>query len=298
LPQRCLSPAGLRFEPGPGFALRGSTLELRSNERFVCDFALRAYAPLRCRPSASFHHVAQIVVDRRGFRAFVDRDEIDVPVTGEIRDPRFAAAFYGTRAIFNRLLAGDGEVLAFYGAALALGPAAVAIIGPSTIGKTMLVLHTIALGARLYGDETVFVERTGAITGALRRRLMIREPGLALLPNDRMRKTCLADPNVYAMPQGRLWYAIDPEQMCGDGVYADPAPLAAIVCIDGERGARSILETIPTALAVREIAKRRHNAYDLAGIASMHAILRGVAAFRLRLGPPAEAGRLLCGILG
>ena len=270
-------------------------LRLRSDDRFVLHYARRAYEPLLCGDEVDGNvHNAAIAARRRDPWMSLDGQLLPWPSDINGDHSVFASAFYGTRELFARLLCTHPERRAIYSAAIETDAGAVVLIGRSTIGKTVLALHATALGARLYSDETVLLDRRDGRINGVGRRLMVREPALPLLPNDAMRRACLESADVYVAKRSRLFYALDPSALFGRNVDALPALPAAVVCIDDERTSHSVLERISPALAAAELAKRSYGpSKDLAEVATLGMLLARARSFRLRLGSPDEAARMI-----
>jgi len=225
---------------------------------------------------------------------FFNNDTVVWPAEAEGGASAFLAAFYGTREITNLAAARTTSGWALYGAAVRIGGGAVVLTGRSGIGKTALLLALVAAGAAAYGDECVFIDRAGSTVDGLRRAFMIREPLVELMNSlPGLRSACRRSPSL-GRATTRLWYAVEPNDIFGADVQAQPAPLRAIVTLDDERGESPLLEPASRSLAMAEFARRSHaKPRSLGDVAAAFEALGNVACYRLRVGEPAASAALI-----
>jgi hypothetical protein len=279
------------------FLVRDRVLTIASDDAFVEEFVQRAYGRVGLRPSLAIGRPidrGQIFVRGHAPRLLFNGNEIAWPLEASEERTRFIAVFYGSREFF-RLVAGRVESCwALYGAAVQLGPTAVAIVGRSGIGKTSLVLALMARGARLYSDECVFIDKADGSVDGLRRALMIRESALGLLswiPG--IADACRRAP-FHPTPTGRLWYAIEPGMIFGTGLHARSSRLSGVVVLDDDRSTVPTMYRIAPSVAAAELARRCHaKPSGIRALAEISRHLSAVRCYRLRLGSPASTADLV-----
>jgi len=221
-----------------------------------------------------------------------------LPLDRAAAESDFTLAFYGTLRAFVAAFAADTAWLPFFAASLRIGDRAVLLAAPGGTGKTTLTLALLDRGARLYSDEFTFVRRADRFVSGCARTLHVREPALAFVRNRKIHDLCAATPSRVAAGGWPVWDFIDPAAVYGDAIFAEPAPLGAVVLLERAE-AGSQIEPLPGAVAAAELAQ--HYDGPTAGFrrtAEIAATLAGVPAYRLRLGDPAEAAGLLLRILG
>jgi hypothetical protein len=269
------------------FGFRGRTLDLEASSEILA-FADEAFGAMRREPAAATDHFARVV--QNGATAVV----FDGHETATQARNDWEAAFYATRDVFALFASLDPGAWAIYGAAVELAGKAVVLLGPSGAGKTILTLHLVARGAQLYGDETFIVDRPGGKVEGMPRHLLLRESSLRFFPNERMRKVCQNSPRAVATKHGRLWYAIDPEQLFARDVSAKPARIGAVLLIARQSGVTSI-EDVHSKAGLMELTRRLYRRpADLAEIAALSECCGDVPTYRVSPDDPAIAARLVC----
>lgn len=268
------------------YAFRGRTLSFDAAPDIMA-FAEAAFGAMRLPAESAANHRASVRKDD-GAGIVFDGEERRTPAHRADE-----AAFYATRDIFARFAAVDPTSWAAYGAAVRIGRKSVVLLGPSTAGKTVLVLHVVARGAQLYGDETFVVDRRDGSIEGMPRRLLLREASLPYFPNERMRDVCRRSTHALETTQGRLWYAIDPSELFERNVTAGPAPLGAIVLISRKDGTTS-LEEAHAKIGLMELTRRLYRRpADLAEIAAFTRVCGDVPTYRISAADPGAAAALL-----
>jgi hypothetical protein len=245
------------------FALGDRSLRISTHDAWVDELLSSSYAPLACVAS-------------------------DPGRTLEISPQRgFSAAFYALRDAFAGFAATTPGCAALYGACVALGDEAALILGPATIGKTLLALNSRSLGARFLGDELALLNLRDGTIRAVARAPALREPGLPHLLDAPLRDRISACSRAYSTERGRFWYALD-AQTLGFACDARRHRLRA-VCIVDDRSPRAAIEPVSSHAALGAVAKRMHGCdRSLPQAGALHRIMREVRCFQLTIGEPAE----------
>ena len=279
------------------FAVFDRNLTIATDDAFVEQFVRAAYG----RSHFAFVDVPSRPIDRgkivtfdHGFRIIFDGEDRAWPVPMPEPGESFLAAFYGSRELFRLSASRVESCWPVYGVAIALGQQAVLVLGPSGAGKTTLALALVALGAQLYGDECIFIDKRNGIVGGLARSLMIREPALDLLSFiSGIRPACARSP-FESLERGRLWYAVDPNEIYGRDVAAAPLTLGAVLLLENEKSDKPEMTALPKSIAAMMVAQRSHvKATALDDLARAARVLSGVACYRVHQGTPADTAALV-----
>ncbi|MFN2449370.1 MAG: hypothetical protein ABR508_06215 [Candidatus Baltobacteraceae bacterium] len=252
--------------------------------------ACRAFAPLSCRTTlpAELHH-AEIFPTAAGLTGRFNGVERRYAMAG---DP-FGAAFDAVRDVFAQFAAtasGDG---AYHGATVAIAGAGTVLLGDATAGKTLLALHLTAMGGCFYGDETFLFDGENRVVRAMPRLPALREPALALLPDQAMRRAVEGALNVAARPGGRLYYALEPHELCGIAPDPSPLPLKNVILLHG-RARHTRLERLTVNGLLAAFVRRSYvKPADLRALGRIRAALHGVRGYRLIAGAPAQTAQLI-----
>ena len=274
-----------------GFRLGPSTLSLEVADAEALRLIEEAYAPLRCplsgpRTNASVRRLSDGRLHLRyGRQALRPANAVDaVPLR---------AAYHAAREIFARFACEPPHTLAIYGALCAIDGGAVLLLGPTTIGKTLLSLHLAAQGARFLGDETALLSLVREEAYALPRRPALRDSALPLLPDARMAQSIAECAAVFSTERGRFWYALEDQALSGIEPSAHAYPLRA-VCVLGSRGESPKMRRLDASDAVKFVAQRAYaRPTSLAQIGTVRRALRRAAFFEMTLGDPSESARML-----
>jgi hypothetical protein len=250
-----------------------------------------AYGPLGCavrpaRPGASLRRLTDGRLEvRYGRRA--------VPLTSAADPVPLRAAYHAVREIFARFASEQQYAIAMYGAVCAIDGGAVLLLGPTTVGKTLLALHLAHLGARFLGDETALLLPAGGEICALPRRPALRENALPLVPSPEMANAVRASRSQFVTERGRFWYALDARALDGIEPCARPYPLRA-VCILRERDALPQLRPLEAPQALNAVAQRAYvRPATLSQVGALRRALRNAACFEMTLGAPDASAELL-----
>ena len=272
----------LRFKLGPG------ALALEANDCATLAVLDRVYGPMRCAHAQPQPHTASIrrLADGR-FHARFGRHVVSSIRAGI--EPPERAAYGAAREIFARFAASLPGTLAFYGAAVGVRDGGILILGPATVGKTLLALHLADQGATFLGDETAIVSMRSAELFAMPRRPSLRESALPWLPSDSMARSVAQAAGVIPGERGRFWYALDRDDLGGVAPSERALPLR-MVCIVRERAEACSIRRIDTGDALPAIAQRAYaRPSELSAIAALRKALRGVLCLEITLGRPDES---------
>lgn len=273
------------------FRLGTSTLSLEVADGEALRLIEDAYALMRCsaasaRANASLRRLSDGRLHvRYGRQALRPPSAVDgVP---------FRAAYHAAREIFARFACEAPQTLALYGALCAVDDGAVLLLGPTTIGKTVLALHLAQQGARFLGDETALLSLAREEAYALPRRPALRESALGLLPDTGMAQTVASCANVFTTERGRFWYALDRAALGGIEPSERTYPLRAI-CVLSHRAESASTRRLDPADAVKFVAQRAYaRPTSLAQIGALRRAMRRAAFFEMTLGTPQESAELL-----
>lgn len=279
---------GQRTLPAPacarlGFRLAGSVLDLDVRDTAALELLQTAYAPLQCPAAgARVHASLQRLADGR-LHVRYGRQTLRF---ANAADPvPLRAAYHAAREIFARFACERHDAIALYGTLCAVDNAAVLLLGPTTIGKTLLALHVAAAGAQFLGDETVLLSPKTAEAHAMPRRPSLRESALALLPQPSMREAVEASAAYFETDRGRFWYGLDALAL---GIEPSERPLVLrAVCVLRERGDRAAVDRVDRDRGLKVLAQRAYvRPTSLAQIAALRAATRRAAFFEITLGAP------------
>lgn len=273
------------------FRFGGSTLSLEVADAESRRLLEAAYAPMLCRTAgararASLRRLSDGRLNvRYGNQVLRAASAVDaVPLR---------AAYHATREIFARFACEQAQTVALYGAACTVDEGAVLLLGPTTVGKTVLTLHLAARGAKFLGDETVLLSLAREEAYALPRRPSLRESALPLLPDARMAQAVLSCDDWFATERGRFWYSLDSQALCGIEPSERSHSVRAICIVQG-RGERAEIRRLDSAEAVKFVAQRAYvRPTSLAQVAALRRALRHATFFEVTLAGPEETSELL-----
>lgn len=274
------------------FRLGHAALTVEVNDTAALQVLERVYAPMRCDAPRSHPQNAAIrrLADGRLHVRF-GRRSLSLAQAPEPAAERIA--YTASREIFARFAASIGGTVAFYGAAIGVNGAGVMIVGPASIGKTLLSLHMAQMGATFLGDETAMLTLRGGELFAMARRPSLRESALPWLPSQPMRDAVLASPHVLQNENGRFWYALDERDLKGIAPCERALPLQ-LVCIVRERRDVCVTRRIDLQTALPLIAQRAYaRPAELNQLAALRKALRDVQCLEITLGTPEESASAL-----
>jgi hypothetical protein len=202
------------------------------------------------------------------------------------------AAYHAAREVFGRFACEPANTVAVYGALCAVNGAAVLLLGPTAVGKTLLALHLARAGATFLGDDTALISLAAPEVYAMPRRPSLRESALPLLPDADMAQAIAQTASYFENERGKFWYALDSQALCGIEPSTRVYPIRA-VCVLSARGDAAIRE-INHADAVKLVAQRAYaRPTSLAQLGALRRALRHAACFDLTLGTPQASCELL-----
>lgn len=274
-----------------GFRLGQSVLDLEVADDAALHLIEDAYAPLVCsptgaRPRASLRRLSDGRLHVRYGRQALQFANAADPVP-------LRAGYHAAREIFARFACEARGSTAFYAAFVAIDDRGVLLLGPTTIGKTILALQLAHDGARFLGDETALLSLTTGEAYAIPRRPALRESGLPLLPRPEFAEAVLKSDKCFSTERGRFWYAIDGRTLPG----AEPAQRAyevRAICIVRERCEQPFVLRIDPAQGVKHLAQRAYcRPTSLAQLAALRRSTRRAAFFEIGLGTPKATSEML-----
>jgi hypothetical protein len=270
------------------FRLGPAALALDINDCATLRVVDRVYGPMRSAAPRNHTQMAAIrrLADGRLHVRFGRRVVSTLAAPAESAE---RAAYNAAREVFARFAASVEGTVAFYGTAIGVGDAGVMIVGPSTIGKTLLALHAAHLGATFLGDETAMLALRGAELFAMQRRPSLRESALPWLPTTEMARTLETSPNVFQTERGRFWYALDERDL--DGIApCERALKLRVVCVVRERREALQIRRMELAAALPLIAQRAYaRPSELNQLAALRRALRDVTCLEITLSTPQES---------
>lgn len=210
----------------------------------------------------------------------------------------FGAAFCAVRDIFirySRRIAPNGAV---YGACGALAGNAFVLLGRTTIGKTLLMLHLAANGVQFLGDETFTIDGENPRIRAFPRLPSLREPAVPLLPSDELRCAVLAAPNYQQLPGGRLWFALEPSDLHGIAPSSRPHGLRTVFFLEGRGRSVTVEELSQNDMLTAFVRRIYHKPETLDRLLCVRAVLNGARGYRVQLGDPGPTAAALMRVLG
>lgn len=274
-----------------GFRLGESVLGLDVADDAALRLIKDAYAPLQC-PAASVRARASLQRLSDG-RLHVRYGRHALRVSNAADSIALRAAYHAAREIFARFACEPQDAIALYAALCAVDDGAILLLGPTTIGKTLLALHLAAAGACFLGDETAVLMPGSGEAYAMPRLPALRESAIALLPHAQMRESVGASGSYFESERGRFWYALDAKSLGGIEPSARPYRLRA-VCILRERGEHAAIRGIDHARAVKFLAQRAYlRPASLAQLGALARATKRAACFEMTLGTPQDSSEAL-----
>lgn len=269
------------------FRLGSGNLVLDIADESAARVVDRVYGRMRC-DGARGHSQSAVIRRLSDGRLHVRYGRRVVSTMNGRQGQAEQAAYNAAREIFARFAASIDGTTAFYGAALGLGDAGVMIVGPATIGKTLLALHASHLGATFLGDETAMLNLRNGELFAMPRRPSLRESALSLLPSEAMAAAVAASQDVFHTDRGRFWYAVDGIVPC------ERALKLRVVCIVRERREMLDVRRLDLTAAIPLIAQRAYaRPSELNQVAALRKALRDAVCLEISLGTPQESAERL-----
>jgi hypothetical protein len=267
---------------------RQLALEIDSPQ--IRDYVRTTYARTRIAEPVAGLPLDRAAICRRDGRDGIEFNGSPVDLEGAATS-EFGLGFYGSNRLFRESFRRNEAWLSFHGAAVALPAGALVVVAASGAGKTTLALALLDRGARLLSDEFVFVRKDDKVVWGYPRTFMIREPALAQIANPKIRERCRAADAKVSSGGFNIWHAIDPVDVYGPRVYAQPAPLAGIAILErtGDDGA-TLCERIAPAVASLEVSRRLNsNAEGFGRLSGVAGVFAGVRAYRVAFGEVSRA---------
>lgn len=281
------TPAPVRF----GFRLADCVLGLDVADDAAKPLIENAYARLLC-PAAGARVRASLQRFPDG-RLHVRYGRHALRLANAADPVPVRAAYHAAREIFARFACEPQQTVALYGALCAIGEGALLLLGPTTIGKTLLALHLAHRGARFLGDETAVLSLSTGEVRAMPRRPALRESALTLLPEPGMADAIASSPNFFATERGRFWYALDSRALGGIEPFERQYALRAI-CIRRDRADGPAIRRLDPAQALKLAAQRAYvRPTSLAQMGALRRATRHATFFEMTLGTPDASSEAL-----
>jgi hypothetical protein len=273
-----------------GFGIGGVVMSVEVADTVSLRLMDDAYAPLSCPPAGARVHASLRRLSDGRLHARYGRHPLRMANASDAVPAR--AAYHAAREIFARFACEPEKTIAFYGALCSVDGAAVLLLGPTTIGKTLLALHMACTGAHLLGDETAILSLVNGEAYAMPRRPSLRESALTLL-DTRMRENVESSSNVFPTERGRFWYALDSKTLCGMEPDARPRALRAI-CVLSARGDAPAMRRLDAGIGIQLLAQRAYaRPTTLAQMSALRRATRHATFFEMTLGTPSDSSALL-----
>lgn len=255
-----------------GFRLDQSMLALDVADDASLSLIRHGYAKLMCEPPPSRPQASVRRLSDGRLHVRYGRHALRVANAADAVPMR--AAYHAAREIFARFACEPPQTIALYGALCAVGDAGVLLLGPTTIGKTVLALSS--------GEAY-----------AMPRRPSLRESALALLPDPRMAESVAASQRCFSTERGRFWYSLDTAALYGIEPSDRRYDLRA-VCIVRERAEEPAIREIDAAQGVKHLAQRAYvRPTSLAQLAALRRATRRASFFEVVLGAPEVSSEML-----
>jgi len=274
------------------YCLAGRTLAIEVDDESVSQILQTTYVNARVQNTRACDHTASLrrLSDGRLHVRF-DRRTLAIGEPAPALPLPLLSAYYTTKEVFARFAAAHPGSIAFYGALVAVGGAAVLILGPTTIGKTLFALHLSAHDSAFLGDETALLDLRTAHVCALARKPALRDSALAYLPSAEMRSSVSRANAVLDTERGRFWYALGSEDLCGI-VPSDRSHRLAAVCVIRERAQMHAVERVDITRALPAIMQRAYTRpAQLAQLSSLRRAMRSVSFYEVTLADPRETAQ-------
>lgn len=273
------------------YGLAGRVLAVETDDEPAAHLLSAAYAPASQAGLAAHDHIAAIKRLRDG-RMYAQFDRMPVPLGDCHSGAPLLSAHYAAREIFARFAAARPGGIALYGCAVAVDETGLLILGPTTIGKTVLALHLALQGSKFLGDETAVLDFRSTTIAALARKPSLRESALPYLPESLSRGIDKAA-DVMDTGRGRFWYALNSGDLGGIEPSHRAFPLRA-VCIVRDRAPAVTLHRTSYAQALPALLQRAYaRPSRLAQLSALGRALRSTTFFEMRLGDPAASAAAL-----
>lgn len=272
------------------FTTLGRRLVVHCDAPEILDYLCSAYRRVRVplfEPGDSSCDTGKILANNGSYWLEFNGEPVDY--LDERPRTHFRLAFYGSSKLMRLSFRRNPDWHSLYAAALRLGDKAIAISAKSGMGKTTLALALMARGAGFYSDEFVFVRKSNNEVYGLPRALLIRQRTFSFFDDQRLRAVC--ESSAPRMPHGDLiWDNIDPGDVFGEQIFAQPAQLAAAIMLERAPTDKALVEQVPAALAAVDFTKRVNA--ELAPfdrLADTALMLAGTPCYRVSASSPQSA---------
>ncbi|MDQ6827110.1 MAG: hypothetical protein M3Z14_07935 [Candidatus Eremiobacteraeota bacterium] len=282
-----------------------STFALRPTARYLCietdSLAVKrylelAYARIRLPSMRSARSAGAL--DRGVLRvhppASCRFNNVVMPLASLRQQPiSRASAILAANELFWNCIALDDRWLSLYGCALTVGTRAVILAAPSRTGKTTLAMSLLARGTRLHSDEIVCIRHRDLLVSGLQRTLVMREPSVALLGDDRIARFCQTHRSM-GRAHSRVWHFMEPEEIFGTHAWSEPSCLGAVIFLETSTSTSAkIRELNKTAGTARLFPLIKGAAGTVSEIATLRGAFSGVCFFTLTLGQPTHSAQVV-----
>lgn len=273
------------------YGLAGRVLAVETDDEAAASLLQSAYGPAQHTKSTSANHNATISRLHDG-RLSARFDRAPMPLGERGPGAPLLSAYYAAREVFARFASARTGAVALYGCAVEIDGTGLLILGPTTIGKTVLALHLALQGAKFLGDETAVLDFRSTTIAALARKPALRESALPLLP-PAVRAAVKQAEHVMQTERGRFWYALDAQDLNG----VTPSPYGCTlgaVCVIRDRAPSHALHRRSYAEMLPAVLQRSYSRpAQLTEVSALRRALRDTPFFELTLGEPAASAAAL-----
>jgi hypothetical protein len=225
-----------------------------TNDPAIGEYLTRACERLILEPNARLEASAldlgAILWNDRSFEVSFNGRPLDV--AGGAGGP-LEAGIRGFAALLAVTLRRLRHQRALYALGLAKGAVCVAVAASSGVGKTTLALELLRRGWSTFGDELVLLDRESLVMQGIQLALMVREPSLVALGDERIAQATRSGSLVSMLNGVRTWHDVDIERTFGSSAVAAPRPLTHFVIYGRSEGGDCSLEPVSPAAAALEI---------------------------------------------
>lgn len=255
-------------------------LNVTTNDATVAAYLDRACARLMDAPSADAE-LDEGVIAWDGREASVWFNARRIAITPGATDA-LEAGVRGVSALLAAALRLLRRQQALYAVGLSSGVACIAVAASPGVGKTTLALELLGRGWSTFGDEFLLLDRETLAVEGIPLALMVREPSLAALGNERLSAVTRRGTLLSNLGGVRTWHDLDVEEAFGRDAVAAPRPLTHLIVYD-RGGTAASLESISPATATLAILPHFFiDSFAVRDIWEIVARLERVQCFRLR----------------
>lgn len=283
----------------PAFRSLERSLIIESDHPEVSAYLRRAYARLRIRAVDDDGLDRGMILCRDGPpQVIFNGQRIEFPDPVRLTTP-FRAAYYGSRKLFRSSFRQSQHWWSLACAGLLVPGRAVIVTAGQGIDRTAVTLEILSRGAGFFSNEAIFVRKRDRLAGGFPRTILVRERHVKRTANERLRAVCQKAKPRAGRRGGKAWDFIDAGDVFGDAVFAEPAPVGAIVVVDRAEDGGTCVESLPIAVAACRIAPHLNvEAVGVDKIVEAAELIDGLPCFLVKSGGPGDAATAILAALG